>query len=81
MAGNFLAAWRIPVKITPESLDKFNKLPAQLRLKRHSNTHSAPGNDGSLKYQLYFLTSNYLINESRCIGYCSRKPVKKEAED
>nr|SVE73424.1 EOG090X027U [Daphnia atkinsoni] len=46
MAGNFLAAWRIPVKITPESLDKFNKLPAQLRLKRHSITHSSAGNDG-----------------------------------
>nr|SVE74992.1 EOG090X027U [Daphnia dolichocephala] len=46
MAGNFLAAWRIPVKITPESLDKFNKLPAQLRLKRHSTTLSIPGNDG-----------------------------------
>nr|SVE70291.1 EOG090X027U [Daphnia similis]SVE70915.1 EOG090X027U [Daphnia similis]SVE71546.1 EOG090X027U [Daphnia similis]SVE72179.1 EOG090X027U [Daphnia similis] len=46
MAGNFLAAWRIPVKITPESLDKFNKLPAQLRLKRHSTTHSVVSNDG-----------------------------------
>nr|SVE77471.1 EOG090X027U [Daphnia lumholtzi] len=46
MAGNFLAAWRIPVKITPESLDKFNKLPAQLRLKRHSTTHSVTTNDG-----------------------------------
>lgn len=46
MAGNFLAAWRIPVKITPESLDKFNKLPAQLRLKRHSTTHSVASNDG-----------------------------------
>lgn len=49
MAGNFLAAWRIPVKITPESLDKFNKLPAQLRLKRHSTTHSVASNDGSIK--------------------------------
>ena len=45
MAGNFLAAWRVPVKITPESLEKFNKLPAQLRLKRHSNAQST-GNEG-----------------------------------
>jgi PAX-interacting protein 1 len=53
MAGNFLAAWRIPVKITPESLDKFNKLPAQLRLKRHSSTHSALGNDGMVKIPVF----------------------------
>ena len=47
MAGNFLAAWRVPVKITPESLDKFNKLPAQLRLKRHSNPIPPQGSDGT----------------------------------
>ena len=46
MAGNFLAAWRVPIKITPEALDKFNKLPAQLRLKRQSSTLSNPDNDG-----------------------------------
>ena len=35
LAGNFPAAWRIPVKIINE---KFIKLPAHLRLNRHSNS-------------------------------------------
>nr|CAG4634647.1 EOG090X027U [Alona affinis] len=46
MAGNFLAAWRVPIKITPEALDKFNKLPPQLRLKRQSSNVSNQDNDG-----------------------------------
>ena len=86
MAGSFLAAWRIPVKITPESLDKFNKLPAQLRLKRHSTTHSTPGNDGSLKFYLFW----FLLNAKLTLTYFlffttgdspSRKKLKIEEED
>nr|CAG4646083.1 EOG090X027U [Macrothrix elegans] len=46
MAGNFLAAWRIPIKITSEALEKFNRLPAQLRLKRNSNVQLTTNNDG-----------------------------------
>nr|SVE74053.1 EOG090X027U [Daphnia barbata] len=67
MAGNFLAAWRIPVKITPESLDKFNKLPAQLRLKRHSTTLSVSGNDVKI---------SELLGDSP-----SRKKLKTEEDD
>lgn len=46
MAGNYLAAWRVPIKITPEALEKFNKLPPQLRLKRPTYVlQPATGND------------------------------------
>ena len=51
MAGNFLNAWRVPIKITPEALEKFNKLPPQLRLKRPAFVaQPAPATDSKCSY-------------------------------
>lgn len=48
MAGSFLGAWRVPIKVTQEMLEKFKPPPAQLRLKRNSNANSNPSNEGCL---------------------------------
>ena len=54
MAANFLAAWRVPIKITSEALDRFNKLPAQLRLKRQSSNLSNSNSCNEGLYDFFF---------------------------
>ena len=55
MAGSLLAAWRIPIKVTPEVIDKANKNVAgvaarlQMRNKRVSSTNSNPGDSPTKK--------------------------------
>merc|ERR1712137_302347 len=45
MAGNFLGAWRVPIKVTQEMLEKFKPPAAQLHLKRNSSANSNPSNE------------------------------------
>lgn len=81
MAGNLLAAWRIPIKITPEALDKVNKLPPQLRLKRQPSNNSNQGNDGK-SYSIYSSVHGCIKSSWCFIGDApSRKKLKGEEDE
>ena len=56
MAGNLLGAWRVPVKVTQDMMDKF-KPQVQLRLKRNSSTNSNPAHEGEFISIIFRLNS------------------------